>query len=281
MDTEARIEALEMHLAETRALLRNAEMVQAPVSPELDTRAGQLLSLLAPERTADGEFVRVGSAFDGGYVLPAAMSFDRVLAFGIGENCDFEEAMVARGATVTAFDHTIDAYPAVPTKTAWRRQGLAAEPAAGHLTLTAAIGEEAGSLLVKLDVEGAEWASLEATPPAAMARVSCLVVEFHGLDHLLVDAEWQRIVTVLERLENTFSLVHIHANNAGTTFRAAGRLVPSIVECTYVHRSLVGPCEPAPGPWPTALDAPNLPAHPDIELTSLWAPSLLSTGRRS
>jgi hypothetical protein len=206
-------------------------------------------------------------------VLPDAMAFDRVLAFGIGGNCDFEEAMVARGAAVTAFDHTIDAYPAASTTVAWRREGLAAAPADHRVTLAAAISGDDRSLLVKLDVEGDEWASLETTPPEVMARVSCLVVELHGLNRLRVDANWQRMVTVLERLRSAFALVHIHGNNAGPTFRAAGRRIPSIVECTYVNRAVVGLCEPALGPWPTSLDTPNLSAYPDIALTHLWSSS--------
>ena len=273
MDMEKRVEALEAQLAEVRAQLRNAIMVQPPTTCELHTRASRLLDLLAPERGSDGRFVRVGSAFDGGYVLPEAMRFDWVLAFGIGGNCEFEEAMIERDAAVIAFDHTIEFYPADPTTVEWRREGLAPMASAECTTIASAVGEANGRLLVKLDVEGDEWASLDATPTETLTRISCLVVEFHGLDRLLMDADWQRMVAVLERVRSVFALVHVHANNAGPTFRAAGRLIPSFVECTYVHRKIVGLCAPAPGPWPTTLDTPNLPAYPDIDLTNLWASS--------
>lgn len=268
---EQRIAVLEADLASIKAQLCNTMMVQSPADIELEARAGCLLSLLAPERDLDGtRLVRVGSAFDGGYVIPEEISFDKLLAFGIGSNCDFEEAMVGRGVEVEAFDHTIDTYPADSTQVVWRREALAASAGNGRLTLADAIEGVDGTLLVKMDVEGDEWKALDVAQEVDLKRIACLVVELHDLDRLLVDVDWQLMVSVLERVRRVFALVHIHANNAGSTFRADGRLLPSILECTYVSRTLVGACVPARGPWPTPLDAPNLSHFPDLELTELW-----------
>ena len=269
-DLTERLARLEAEVAQLRAQLRNTMMVQSPISAELDARARRLLALLAPERPAESQPVRVGSAFDGGYVIPGEIAFDEVVAFGIGANCDFEEAMADRCARVTAYDHTIDAYPAASARAVWRSVGLAEATGADRVTLADAVADADGVLLVKVDVEGDEWAALAAAPDAALGRIACLVVEFHGLDRLLLDADWQRMTSVLERLRSAFALVHIHANNAGPTFRADRRLIPSILECTFVARALVGVCTPAVGPWPTPLDTPNRPTFPDLDLTGLW-----------
>jgi hypothetical protein len=62
------------------------------------------------------------------------------------------------------------------------------------------------NIIVKMDVERAEWDSLKVTPDDVLAKISQLVVEFHGVDD-------DRFVDVMHRLKKHFYFVDIHFNN--------------------------------------------------------------------
>ncbi|MFO0737760.1 MAG: hypothetical protein U0270_17850 [Labilithrix sp.] len=61
-------------------------------------------------------------------------------------------------------------------------------------------------LVVKIDVEGAEWESLTATSDDVFDRIDTLVGEFHGVGE-------QRFVDVIKRLKTKFWMVSVHFNN--------------------------------------------------------------------
>ena len=65
-------------------------------------------------------------------------------------------------------------------------------------------------LIVKIDVEGAEWDSLLATPDAVLDQIDQMPMELHG-------ANEQRFLEVVRRLKQKFHLVNLHFNNYSCT----------------------------------------------------------------
>jgi hypothetical protein len=71
---------------------------------------------------------------------------------------------------------------------------------------TAKNGDTGKHLLVKMDIEGAEWESLMATPDEVLEKIDQLPMELHGVDK-------PRFAEVIRKLKQTFYLVSVHFNN--------------------------------------------------------------------
>lgn len=112
-------------------------------------------------------------------------------------------------------------------------------------------------LMVKMDIEGAEYEALPALGRDHIARIECLIVEFHD-----VAVRMPELKAIADQLAPFLSLRHIHANNHGGTKDGW----PQVLELTWSRRvpgeaPSVTPTLPLPG-----LDQPNRPGHPDLAL---------------
>jgi hypothetical protein len=119
-------------------------------------------------------------------------------------------------------------------------------------------GDEGKHLLVKMDVEHAEWDALPATPDGTLALVDQLVVEFHDLDEA-------RYVEVIERLKKTFYVANVHFNNYACMWWT-GPFPALAFEVLFVNKRL-GVLDTA-NPWavyPNPLDTPNKPSKADCQ----------------
>ena len=125
-------------------------------------------------------------------------------------------------------------------------------------------GDGANHVVLKIDVEGAEWESFAALPDEVLQRIDQLVVEFHGF-------EGESSLAVVQRLKRFFHVAHFHENNFSC--REAIAPFPSwAYEVLFVNKSLdqVDPARTAPMPHP--LDAPNDPTAPDCRTLKAGAP---------
>jgi hypothetical protein len=115
------------------------------------------------------------------------------------------------------------------------------------------------SVLLKIDVEGAEWDSLMAVPDEVFDRISQMPMELHGTDQ-------KRFLQVLRRLKERFYLVNLHFNNQACTPDAAP--LPAFAFQVLLVNKTVGVLDtdgPSPAPM-SALNAPDAPHLPDCQL---------------
>jgi len=64
--------------------------------------------------------------------------------------------------------------------------------------------------VLKMDVEGAEWDSLDSTPQDILIQFDQIIIELHGI-RILKDLDIK--IRVLQKLNENFYLHHIHGNN--------------------------------------------------------------------
>lgn len=118
-------------------------------------------------------------------------------------------------------------------------------------------GDEGKTLVVKMDVEGAELDSLAAAPDELLDKIDQLVMELHAAD--------DRYLALVKRLKRTFVPVHLHFNNSRCTTQF--KPFPSFVyEVSFVNRRLavVDPNVPKPA-LPRPLDEQNTLFHVDCQ----------------
>jgi hypothetical protein len=157
---------------------------------QLVERANAVLAKLRPMKAVGFQKVRVGSVNDGGYVL--LDDFDRVdvvFSFGVEWNADFDVAMAERSKPVFQFDHSIEKPPVEHPRIVWEKKMIAPQASEtsesiSHLFEIHHVGETRPNALLKMDIEHAEWAVLDATPVADLKKLTQITAEFHGFFHL-------------------------------------------------------------------------------------------------
>ncbi len=120
-------------------------------------------------------------------------------------------------------------------------------------------GDTGKRLLMKIDVEGAEWDSLMATPDAVLDRIVQMPMELHGTN----DAKF---VEVVRRLKQKFYLVNLHFNNYACDPSSAP-LPAFAFQVLWVNKNVgtIDPTGPSPAPM-SPLNVPDNPKGPDCQL---------------
>jgi Methyltransferase FkbM domain len=242
--------------------------------PALAPFARLVLSLLRPMEPV-GRLVRLGNDRDGGYVMLDEFADLRVAySFGIGDNVSFDLALAEAGLDVFQYDHTVPGPPVAHERFRFRRVGLAdharEEPALRRLQDIVAENGHSGraDMLLKVDIEGAEWPMLASVPSEELLGFSQICLELHWFEHLAEPNYLCAVIQALGRLTCTHQVVHVHANNHRPVEIVGGVPIPGVIEATYVRR-LDHRFAPTRKLFPTELDRPNDPTRPDIFLGAL------------
>jgi hypothetical protein len=228
----------------------------------------QLFAELQPQRVANCELQRVGEAHDGGYLVCGNLlgSVRAAYSYGIAGydewGCEISRSLSLRVHEYDCFDTRQPACPggtllfhaecvgAGPKSDTGRRYRSLQDQIASN-------GDQSKPLIIKMDVEGAEWESLEATPDELLQNIEQLVLELHGVDE-------ERFLAVVRRLKQIFVVAHLHFNNFGCREDLAP--FPSdAYEVLLVNRRIATIGRAAALPRPLPLDAPNNPSRPDCQ----------------
>lgn len=124
----------------------------------------------------------------------------------------------------------------------------------------AANGDAGRRVVLKMDVEGAEWDSLLHAPDAALERIEQMSVEFHGVHD-------EKFVRTIWRLKTLFWIAHVHFNN----YSCLDGLAPFpawAYEVLFVNKRLANVDADRARADVRAPVAPNNPAYPDCQAAS-------------
>lgn len=223
------------------------------------------LNFLAPVVVDD--LRRVGSPYDGGYVVPksAVDATQCLLSFGVAHDWTFEAEFqeLNPDVTIQAYDHTVSGRKLgrnalKPLKDLWSTrqtfwpmlkgarlwfayqrffrkgavhypQRIVADATGPHdADLALVFGRTAAArIFVKCDIEGSEYEIVDSLLSHA-DRIVGMVVEFHSTIERRAE-----FVSAVEKLLRSFTLVHIHANNYGVIGQDG---LPDVLELTFVKR---------------------------------------------
>jgi hypothetical protein len=230
------------------------------------------LALLTPYELEGEGKVRVGDRrHDGGYVFVDRLRPEQVVhSFGIGRNVAFDLDFAGRGHDVFLYDHTIEGPPRQHARFHFAREGIGGASLPGepihsledHLRRR---GHARCDMILKLDVEGHEWRVFDETPQAVLLQFEQIVFEAHRLERLGFREGGQRMLRGLQRLAETHTLFHVHANNVRPPTLVEGLPIPSLMELSYIRSDLVVR-RPNRTVHPTALDRPNASGRPETPL---------------
>ena len=230
----------------------------------------EILAELQPVALTNCTLKRFGSANDGGYLMCENLiePLDAAYSYGVGTNADWE-CDVSRRYHVPA--HQYDCFdPARPTcnggtfvfhdecvgDRTGSRDGRFFDTLENQIRKN---GDAGRHVIIKMDIEGAEWDALLATSDELLASIPQLTMEMHGYDD-------PKILQVLRKLKRNFYLVNLHFNNWSCTSKAAP--LPAWAYQTHWVNKRIGVVDsaaPAPAPM-SPLNAPDSPTRPDCQL---------------
>ncbi len=227
-----------------------------------------LFEAIQPVRVNNCELARFGEAHDGGYLMCGNLlgAVAAGYSYGIdgydGWGCQISSTLKVPVHQYDCFNTTLPAC-AGDTKFHTECVGPSTETVEGRPfdTIEGQLkknGNSADHVVMKMDIEGAEWDSLLHTPDAVLANVDQLAVEFHHINE-------EKFVRVIEALKRTFYVAHLHFNNhvcePGLDPFPAWAFEVLLINKRVGH--VDNPPVAAPGPHP--LDAPAAVDVPDCQ----------------
>jgi len=244
----------------------------------------EALSLLTPF-DIDIAKRRIGPMTDGGYVFADRFSGSQaVLSYGIGTEYRFDVEMARAGHKVYMFDHTIDGIDATHPNLQWLREGVSGNrmpddnmyTIADHLARCDIKGDR---LILKMDVEGAEYEALGMISDEVLGRFEQIALEVHGLAHMGDPGFQQNFVRMAGNLNRQFTLFHVHGNNfdgPNGIQMVEGLPVTNWLELSYIKTAVVSRSK-SRTLYPTAFDYPNVPRKDKLLWFFPFLPSHLET----
>jgi hypothetical protein len=230
-----------------------------------------LFEELQPVKLANCQFERFGERNDGGYVLCANLlgSVQSGYSYGISGydqwGCDVSRRLAIPVHQYDCFN--LQEPACTGGRTVFHGECVGGEPATidGRPFDTlenqfAKNGDGDKRLVVKMDVEGAEWDTLLRAPDDVLQRIDQLTIELHGVH------EQKRFIPVVARLKQFFYIANLHFNN----FSCEERIAPFpawAYEVLFVSKR-VG----VPGGSGTAGASPSLMAPNNPQLMDCQAP---------
>jgi len=216
-----------------------------------------------------GSLARLGSANDGGYVVPlvAVQEADALLTFGLNHNWSFERDFKKLNdrAIIHCYDHTVsilwmDYLRFFRANNVHFRQRIWRDREYGSVTIDDAFGRlpnQHQKVFLKMDVEGSEYRVLDDLLKHS-AKITAMTIEFHEIDLLP-----EQFCSFIRKIKRHFYIAHIHGNNNAALSSQFG--FPIVVELTFLNKRFLSAAPlPSTSSYPIPeLDRPNHPGRLD------------------
>jgi hypothetical protein len=229
-----------------------------------------LLAELQPVALKNCTLERIGSVYDGGYLMCGNLlgNVQSAYSYGIGTDDHWGCQMSTRlRVPVHEYDcFSPNRFPCADGQAVFHNEciGPKSETIESRVFDTlanqiASNGDSGKTLVLKIDVEGAELRSLMATPPSVLDRIDQLTMEIHGTD--------ERFLALVRKLKRQFHLIHLHFNN-----QACGErwypLPAWAYQVSFVNKR-IGELDPAAPKvvLPRPLDKPDFSVARDCQAT--------------
>ena len=231
----------------------------------------QIKNVLNIKRPKDLKLVRVGlQNRDGGYVMSNCFKENGIAySFGICNDVSWDTVMAELGYNIYMYDHTINSLPYTRKEFHFFKEGISGknEEKIPLKTLEYYINknghENNENMILKMDVEGAEWEFLDTVKTKTLEQFDQIVFEYHKI----VQAGFgDKVLKLLKKINKTHQLIHLHGNNSGFLVKIGDTVFPDVLEATYVKRGICEFTDDECIKLPINLDAPNDIGRPDVIL---------------
>ena len=216
--------------------------------------------------------VRVGSVYDGGYLIPNDLqNISGLFSPGVAEDATFEKYFANLSVPCFLADGSISKPPIEHKYFHFTKKFLGLKNDDLNISLDTWVEENTSSndLILQMDIEGAEFEVLLSTKMETLNRFRIIIVEFHGMDRLITEDGFLLLTTLLSKIESNFIVSHCHPNNFCGYIEWNGITIPRVLEVTFIRQDRV-----KRGGYltkfPHNLDSPNVEFLPEMPLPRDW-----------
>lgn len=236
----------------------------------------RLIRRVQPRKT-EHELIRIGSALDGGYLIPDDLDgIGACFSPGVNNQIEFDLDVARRGIRVHMADASVAAPEGMVRNMTFEPMFVGAEDHGSIMTMDSWVekAQEDGDhdLMLQMDIEGSEYEVIASMSSALLSRFRILAIEFHLLDNLWNPGFFRLVAPLFRKLTTHHQCVHIHPNNCHRGIERAGIMIPRTMELTFLRRDRIkhdcGPCTDFPHP----LDVDNSSLPPFILPPCWWLP---------
>jgi len=232
-----------------------------------------LLEKFAPQ-SCGRDLVRVGPDFDGGYLIPDDLDgIEALYSPGVSDTLGFDLEIAKCGIPCFLADGTVEPPTNLHPSMNFEKMMIGEGPADTFMSLDSWVTRTApprGDLMLQMDIEGAEYEVLLATPRALLNRFRIIILEIHGIDRYLFGDARTQLDQLMDRLLENHIICHLHPNNVCPPVTILGQSIPPLVELTLLRRDRVGDIAGDKPGYPHPLDAPNDNNMPTREFPPFW-----------
>ena len=200
----------------------------------------QSLNLLKPE-SHSLKMIRVGSTFDGGYVIPEeSLKVDALFSPGVADNCDFEIQFAEIGVKCFMADFSVSNAPLEHDNFSFIKKFIEPVPSEIAITLdqwVASTKTTSRDLFLSMDVEGAEYRIIPTLDDDLLLRFKYVTLELHDLHKLHSKDFLKLFLSTMNRILQNHSIVQLHANNFSPRLRIWDKKFASVMEITLIRNS--------------------------------------------
>jgi hypothetical protein len=239
------------------------------------TNLVDFLNLLHPKNT-EHNLIRVGSEFDGGYLLPNdLLGISTCFSPGVSDNSKFEDEL-SKKYNIKSYlcDFSVEK-PSIDNKQFFFDK-LYLDVTNTKKTIRMEdwfkkYSDGSNSNLLQMDIEGSEYKVILDTPTEILKNFRILIIEFHDFDLLFHEIFFQTISAVFEKLLIDFEIIHLHPNNCCGTYEIENIEIPKVIEFTFINRNrLKKESYPLVEHLNNSLDAKNTRDKEDINFNSFF-----------
>ena len=209
---------------------------------------------------------RLGNNADGGYVLSEELldSAQHVYSLGISTDCQIDLELAEAGKKVYQYDKDNCVTPTHPNMR-FKQMWIGGESFQREIKMTG--GAERSNNLLLMDIEGGEY-DVVLNSGDLLNHFSQICLELHAV---LTNTN---IESLLNRLNQTHTLIHIHANNwvlwpdykSYTGHSGIKNGLPDLLELTYVRNDTFTTRRMSQEKSPTPIDKRNIPNFREVEM---------------
>jgi hypothetical protein len=161
-----------------------------------------------------------------------------LISGGIENNNSFEVTLAKSGVKGIQVDNSITTPPVIHKNLTFLKGtlGLGEEES---FSINRYMNERNFSnVVLKLDIEGAEYEVINGISLDNLKKIHCLIVEFHNLDSICTDTFWNQIQSLLIKLKRVeLYPCFVSANNVTSGEILGGTLIPRNIEVTFTRKS--------------------------------------------
>lgn len=220
------------------------------------------------------DLIRLGpKEKDGGYLLPDDLEgIEACFSPGVGGISGFEEDCLSRGMKLFLADKSVDGPNLKGKDYNFIKKFVGASVDEDFITMDHWVNNSAvddqSDLLLQMDIEGHEYASILSTSDALLQRFRIIIVEFHYIQRVWNQEFYNCAFATFNRLLQHHTCVHIHPNNCCGIYTRQGIAIPRAAEFTFIRNDRITDKKPQTQ-FPHPLDSDNM-YHTSITLPKCW-----------